>query len=107
MSDSYQAIYDAMRSKIGNGDIGRAVYDAVVNTCDASHVIQQAQSAVWEVANAMQRPSVLFRPRIYPDGRAWCALYGDDLQQGVAGFGASPEEAAIDFDANWYRKMTP
>ena len=31
----------------------------------------------------------------------WCALYGDNLQDGVAGFGRSPEEAMADFDKNW------
>lgn len=46
-------------------------------------------------------PHVLMRPRLYPDGNQWCALYGDNLQEGVAGFGDTPELAGADFDKNW------
>lgn len=46
-------------------------------------------------------PSVLYRPRLSRDGNAWCALYGEDLQLGVAGFGKSPAEAMAAFDAAW------
>jgi hypothetical protein len=46
-------------------------------------------------------PHVLMRPRVYPDGDQWCALYGDNLQDGVAGFGDTPELACADFDKNW------
>ena len=31
--------------------------------------------------------------RIFPDGDMWCALIGPDLQEGVAGFGTTPEQA--------------
>ena len=47
------------------------------------------------------RPSVLFKPRIFMDGNKWCCLYGDNLQEGVAGFGDSPNEAARAFDKEW------
>ena len=54
-----------------------------------------------DVATAWTRPCVLFKPHIYPDGNQWCALYGEDLQMGVAGFGDSPELACEDFDRAW------
>ena len=41
------------------------------------------------------------RPKISIDGNQWCVLYGDNLQDGVAGFGNSPAEAMNDFDKNW------
>lgn len=47
------------------------------------------------------RPFMLLRPRIYIDGNMWCALYGDNLQDGVAGFGETPDLASRDFDRNW------
>lgn len=53
------------------------------------------------VAIEQQRPSVLFRPAIYIDGNKWCALYGENLQDGVAGFGNSPAEAMDEFDKAW------
>lgn len=46
-------------------------------------------------------PHVLMRPAVSPDGNMWCALYGEDLQCGVAGFGETPEKACADFDKNW------
>ena len=51
------------------------------------------------------RPSVLFRPHLSIDGNQWCALYGDNLQDGVAGFGDSPEAAMRDFDQAWGKKL--
>lgn len=53
------------------------------------------------------RPSTIFRPRIYPDGDQWCALYGEDLQNGVAGFGNTPALAVQNFDHNWYNQRCP
>ena len=44
---------------------------------------------------------MLYRPRLYPDGDQWCALYGDDLQEGLAGFGDTPAAAMTDFDKRW------
>lgn len=52
-----------------------------------------------------QRPHVIMRPRIFPDGNMWCALYGADLQMGVAGFGKSPAEACEAFDVAWATAM--
>lgn len=47
------------------------------------------------------RPFMMLRPRILQDGNQWCALYGDNLQEGVAGFGDTPDAASRDFDKNW------
>lgn len=46
-------------------------------------------------------PHVLMRPAVFPDGNAWCALYGENLQEGVCGFGDTPALACADFDKNW------
>ena len=51
------------------------------------------------------RPSTIYKPRLYWDGKKWCALYGDDRQSGVTGFGKSPCEAFLDFDNNWKKKI--
>lgn len=53
------------------------------------------------VAEKSCRPSVLFRPTLSKDGDKWCMLYGANLQEGVAGFGDTPELAAQDFDIQW------
>lgn len=38
----------------------------------------------------------------FPDGNMWCYLYGEDLQNGVAGFGETVSKAA----ANFYEEFT-
>ena len=40
--------------------------------------------------------------RIFPEGNQWCILYGDNVQEGVTGFGDTPIAASFDFDNNWY-----
>jgi hypothetical protein len=57
-------------------------------------------------AMELRRPSVQYRPRLFIDGSQWCVLYGANLQDGVAGFGATPAEAMADFDAAWSRPLT-
>lgn len=83
------------------------VYEAALQAFDISYLKALAQEQMIAVAHEWQRPSVLLRPRVYIDGSQWCALYGDDLQNGVAGFGASPDAAMRDFDQVWHRKFTP
>ena len=68
---------------------------AVLNT-----QFNAAQDA-WITEQARRAPHVLMRPAIYPDGNQWCALYGINLQEGVAGFGDTPALACADFDKNW------
>lgn len=62
-----------------------------------------------EAANAVERgrPFVLLKPSMGRDGNQWCALYGPNLMEGVAGFGDSPDEASRDFDRNWSAKLPP
>ena len=50
----------------------------------------------------MSRPSVLYRPRLFVDGDQYCLLLGENLQEGVAGFGDTPELAADNFDEMWF-----
>jgi len=40
------------------------------------------------------------------DGNKWCWLFGDNLQDGIAGFGDSPHLAAIDFNKAYYAKIS-
>lgn len=71
----------------------------------------------WEVENGndpsviaahlLCRPHIIFRPKITIDGNVWCALYGENLQEGIAGFGITPQAACLDFDKAWQRSKTP
>ena len=104
MSDTYQAVYDAVRSRISHCDIGSAVESAIREAQISWHV-ERASIAITEAvssaAAAHATPSAVYRPSLSIDGNQWCALYGDDLQRGVAGFGGSPAEAMQDFHNNW------
>lgn len=106
MSDNYQAVYDAVRSRIGGVDIGGAV-ERVLRECFDVHtqvvyIAQEFSTAALE----QQRPSVLFKPSIGKDGNLWSALYGSNLAEGVSGFGDSPEMAMRDFDVQWHKKLS-
>lgn len=106
MSD-YQAIYDAVRSRISGGNLGDVIRDVAWRQFDVSHTVAMLGQEFSLTAYEGRRPSVLFRPRLTADGTQWCALYGDDLQTGVAGFGDTPEKAMIAFDLAFLNEPTP
>lgn len=68
---------------------------------DISFYADQVRVAVWEASAFLSAPHTRMRPRIYPDGNQWCVLYGESLQEGIAGFGETVAEACADFDKNW------
>ena len=107
--NEHQAIFDAVRSRLSNCDVGDAVRSAVSSELSGARsyldgILQEAYFHIGQVASAMQLPSAIYRPRIFMDGNKWCALYGENIQEGVAGFGDSPQEAMMDFDANWIKE---
>ena len=100
MSDNYQAVYDAVRSRMGNCDMHDAVLTAF-REASISFYGEKAAQGVIDCFIGHQNPSAIYKPKISIDGNMWCALYGDDLQSGVCGFGPTPEKAMQDFDHNW------
>ena len=102
--ETYQAVYDAVRSRISGFD-GQALIDKIAYQFDISHLKEILQQNFSIAANEMQRPSVLYRPKLSVDGNQWCALYGDNLQDGIAAFGDSPADAMSKFDREWYRNV--
>lgn len=70
-----------------------------------SHSAEMASAAIQNAAAYYERPSFILRPKVYPDGNKWCALYGDNLQEGIAGFGDSPAKALYDFDRAFHEDM--
>jgi hypothetical protein len=76
----------------------QAVYDAV------SNAFCMTDARIQEVACEYVRPAAVFRPKVMLDGNVWIALYGENLQDGIVGCGASPDEAMRAFDKAWYEK---
>lgn len=102
MSDAYQPIYDAVRSRIFNGDIGAATEAAMRNIGD--YALQAFQQIPWSF-EGYARPSAIYKPRIAMDGNKWICVLGDNIITGVVGTGDSPELAMQDFDKNWNAKI--
>jgi len=65
------------------------------------HAADMAKASWQEAAWEQQRPSVVFKPTLSRDGNMWCALFGDNLQEGVSGFGDTPAKAMWAFDTAW------
>src|SRR5574343_767205 len=110
--ETYQPIYDAVRSRISGGNIGEAVADVARQSFDISMTVAilgqefgLAAERQRQAADEAMRPAVMFKPRVFIDGNQWCALYGDNLQDGCAGFGDSIAEAMQDFDKQWSLKL--
>ena len=77
----------------------------MLNDNDSSWVASRMQEAIGIIESAWTSPSVLLRPKIFKDGDKWCALYGDNIMEGVVAFGASPSLASLEFDREWYEKV--
>jgi len=74
----------------------------MLNDNDSSWVAQRMIDSINIRESEALRPSVIFHPRLFLDGNMWCALLGDNIQEGVCGFGKSPDTAMREFDKEWY-----
>ena len=84
----------------------------MLNENDSGWLARELQSKAMDIQDDIRdvieyftQPSVLYRPRVFIDGDKWCALYGDNIQDGVSGFGSSPEEAMRDFNSSFVKKL--
>lgn len=68
---------------------------------DIQSILNIQYADALEASNEARRPSRVWRPALMIDGDQWCALYGANLQDGVAGFGDSPAAAMEAFDRAW------
>lgn len=72
-----------------------------------AHEVWCAGQAWQQAAAAHERPCVLWKPKLFIDGNQWCALFGENIQEGVVGFGDSPDAAMREFDDAWRKKLAP
>lgn len=68
---------------------------------------ESIRAAQYNAALEQMQPSVLYRPRLFVDGDCYCALYGENLHDGIAGFGKTAQEAMRDFDERWVSSHPP
>ena len=102
--NDYQAIYDAVRSRIGAVNAYDVLDRAAREAFDISHARAILQEQIISVGYELMRPSVVYRPILSLDGDQWCALLGENLQTGLAAFGESPDAAMRAFDLAWNRR---
>jgi hypothetical protein len=101
--DTYQPVFDAVRSRITGCDVGQILRDAIPSL-DTWAIVQAFQSAASDVATQLTRPSIMLRLIPAKDGNQWCVLYGENLQEGIAGFGDTPDKAMTAFDVAWHNE---
>lgn len=65
------------------------------------HYATMVQHSMQQAISEYSEPSAIYRPKVFRDGDSWCALYGDNIQDGVCGFGDTPAAAIIDFNNCW------
>ena len=73
-----------------------------MNTLDHAASDTNYQTAIEAQEHAL---FAQLKPSLKKDGDQWCVLYGDNLQEGVAGFGDSPRDAVIAFNEEWYKPI--
>lgn len=79
--------------------MNRANQDTVNNS-----LTHEAQLNYWAVKQDLALAESL-KPKLMIDGDKWCCLYGDNLQDGVAGFGDTPIAAILEFNKAMYQKL--
>jgi hypothetical protein len=79
-------------------DIDNRIFSELI---DAARYESNAAERKEALAVEMLRPFMLLKPKLSADGNMWCFLYGDNLVDGVAGFGETPAKAAVQFDIEW------
>lgn len=64
----------------------------------AWRVAQAADACAQSIASYHASWAAVMKPALSKDGNMWCALHGDNLQVGVAGFGSTPALALAAFE---------
>ena len=98
MSDNYQAVYDAVRSRFHCSINGDEIANSITSQFFAAS--QGFLQASWDAQYAEQekaRPSVLFHPILILKNDQWQATYSEF----IFGIGNSPDEAMRAFDTAW------
>ena len=65
----------------------------LVTALDGAYSTWQTPFELWPCIQALG-----VKP--FKDGNKWCFLYGENIQEGIAGFGDTILEAAVDFYNN-------
>jgi hypothetical protein len=53
------------------------------------------------MSNLNEKPHLIYGAKVFKDGDQYCCLYGENLQEGIAEFGNTPDLACENFDRLW------
>lgn len=65
---------------------------------DKDPALLDVLGGIYDRLSELAAPHRWLKPKLFVDGNRWCALYGNNLQEGIAGFGPTPAEACANFD---------
>ena len=104
--ETYQPIFDAVRLALRNTDVGEAVENVLRAEGLGEKVARACDNITYEFAH-YGRPSTYMRPKVFADGNMFCCLLGENIQEGVCGFGDTPDKACYAFDKEWTTPKSP
>ena len=52
-------------------------------------------------------PHMKFKPKLFKKENIWCALYGNNMEDGIIGFGETPNKALKAFDKAFDKAVKP
>ena len=66
--------------------------------------LMEAASCESQAAQAKQQVTLVAALGLVPykDGAKWCVLWGENIQNGICGFGDTPSEAIHSFNNEYY-----
>ena len=73
---------------------------------ELTHYDYEAASCRSEAAQLLQETTLVsqLKPIFSKDGNQWCFLYGENIQEGISGFGDTPWLAMMDFNMNFHNE---
>lgn len=72
----------------------------------ALHADHEHQDIAARIVESLEYNLVaMLKPTIAIDGNQWCVLYGENLHDGIAGFGDTPYLAVLAFNKEWDSKL--
>lgn len=80
-------------------------FNTLPNAAYIADMMSRVASIDYDAALRRESWAVIYRLIPYKDGDKWCVLLGANLQEGIAGFGETPEEAIIDFEKAMQRRQ--
>ena len=106
MSDNYQAVYDAVRSRFSNFD-SSGLIDNIASKFDISWTMSRLEETIKDavIEAAEYSRFAMLKPTLLQDGNMWICCLGDNLQVGIAGVGETPYLAIIDWNKAFHKKV--